>query len=542
MNQTAPTTLDPTNLPDDLALLKSLVKDLFLALKDKEESIDKLRHQLHEALRRHYGRKSETIDPGQMNLFIQQIEEELRNLPTVPVVPSLQEKKELNGHGRRKPSKTLPRQRTVYPLPQDKKTCPDCGTALRKIGEESSVMVDYIPATIVLKERVAEKWACAVCQGKVVTSELPAKPIERGMADAGMLAYVVTSKYADHLPLYRQAEIFGRQGFEVSRSTLCDWVGQTAGLLEPIYQAMKDDMLKSKVIHTDDTPVSVLEDKPPKENSQAPPGGSLAEKEAQADDPVGSRKARQGRLWVYVGDDAHPHTIFDYTPDRKGERPREFLSGWQGFLQADAYSGYDKMYKHNHVVEVACMAHARRKFFEAQDSDKDGAMTALAYIRRLYMVEKMAKLVDASARKELRQKHSKEVLDVFEKWLRAKALITLPKSPMGEAIGYALNQWEALVLYLTDGDLDIDNNAAENALRCVALGRKNWMFTGSDEGGLRAAVLFSLVASCKRHHVEPFAYLRDVISRVSTTSASRIKELLPAFWKQFGQPSVPSAA
>lgn len=523
--KTIPITLDPQNLPDDLFLLKSLVADLITELKNKEADNDKLRHQLHEALRRHYGRKAESISADQMALFQKLIEEQLAKAPR-PTVPEILEAVPVRAHGRRKPPNDLPKKIEHFPLPEDRKICPDpdCGGAMKKMGEETRSVIDYIPASLFVREQVAEKWACGKCQGNVIQSEFPSKPIERGMAGAGLLAQVVTSKFADHLPLYRQAEIFGRQDFEVNRSTLGDWTAQVAELLEPLQLAMKAEVLESKVIHSDDTPVPVLD---PPQKIGGPPGQDL---DSLADDPQGHRKARLGRLWVWVGDKEHPHTVFDYTPDRKREGPIAFLGGWKGYLQADAYAGYDELYRNHDIIEVACWAHARRKFNDAKATDKPRGHEALAFIGRLYEIERIAKEKSAKERRDLRLEYSKPVLDAIKTWLDAQALITLPKSAMGEAIGYSLRQWGALCRYLDDGDLNIDNNAAENALRCVALGRKNWLFAGSDAGGHRSAVLYSLIASCKRHGLDPFAYLQNVISRVATHPQSKIRELLPAYW------------
>ncbi len=522
MNATAPISLDLEHLPDDLLFLKSLVRDM-------AGQIDKLHNQLREALHRHYGRKSETLSPDQLALFQKLIEEQLSKAPQPPLAQATP-KVPVRAHGRSKPSKQLPRKAEFFPLPEEKKSCPDCQQPLKKIGQETRSIVDYVPASVFVREQTCEKWACPSCQDKVVTSELPQLPIERGMAGAGLLAYVVTSKYADHLPLYRQAEIFARQGFEVNRSTLCGWTSQVADLLKPLHQAMKADLLASKVIHSDDTPVPVLEER---NKDQGPPGEN---DDACADDPLGRRKARLARLWTWVGDKDHPHTVFDYTPDRKREGPLAFLGDWKGYLQADAYAGYDQLYDQGGVIEVACWAHARRKFNEAKATDKDRGHAALAFIGRLYEVERAAKEKPSKERLQLRLQHSKPVLDSFKAWLDAQALTVLPKSAMGEAIGYALRQWEALCRYTQDGDLAIDNNPAENALRCVALGRKNWLFAGSDEGGRRAAILFSLVASCKRHKIDPFAYLRDVLGRLSTHPAKKVRQLLPDAWAKAQAP------
>ncbi len=518
--------LDPANLPDDMDLLKTLVQELLARLQTTE-------HNLHLALNRTFGRKSESISPDQMALFQQLIEMKLAQAPKPPQVKE-EDKVKVRSHGRRKPPKNLPVQREEFPLSDDQKTCPDCGEALIKIGEETRNLVDYIPCSVIMREQVAEKWACKPCQGKVVQSELPQKPIERGLAGPGLLAQVVVSKFADHLPLYRQAEIFARQGFDVARSTLCDWSGQVAGILEPIWAAMREDVLLSKVIHTDDTPVPVLEVRRQSDAGLGPPDKPPLEIREKY------RKARLGRLWVYDGDQEHPHTVYDYTPNRKGEWPKCFLGKWEGFLQADAYAGYDPIYAKGKVKEVACWAHTRRYFKDAMPIDKARGEAAMAFIYRLYETEWAAKemieeqdlnIEDAAkVRKELRQVHAKPVMDAFKEWLDAQAQVVLPKNGMAKAITYALNQWAALETYLSNGRLSIDNNQAERGMRCAALGRKNYLFMGSDEGGRRAAILYSFVASCKRHKIDPFAYLRDVIDRVATHKQKDIAELLPFNW------------
>jgi hypothetical protein len=349
---------------------------------------------------------------------------------------------------------------------------------------------------------------------------------------------VIVSKYGDHLPLYRLERILGRHGIELSRSTLCDWMRQSAEALGPLVEQMVRDVLASKVIHTDDTPVDVQ------------------------DRRLG--KTRTGRFWVYVGDGDHPCDVFAYTPSRSRDGPMEFLAGWGKdelrYLQADAFGGYDGLYAGQaggDVVEVACWAHARRKFYEAQSSDLTNSTEALARIRLLYDIEdeareqfgRQAEGADArplscqgetqrslaAIRLELRQKSAVPRLEQFKGWLEGlqahRGGPVLPKSPMGAAITYAMNQWKALWVYTTDGDLNIDNNVAENALRRVALGRKNWLFAGSDNGGRTAAILFSLIATCQRHRVEPFAYLRDVLARIAAHPVTRLAELFPQNWK-----------
>jgi len=367
-----------------------------------------------------------------------------------------------------------------------------------------------------VQEHARIKYACPKCQGNVVIGTLPLQPIAKGLPGPGLIAHVLTSKFGDHLPLHRMEGIFQRHGVELSRSTLCDWVGAGAERLAPVVELMKAEVLASRKIHTDDTPVPVL-------------------------DPD-RKTTRTGRLWVYIGDDDHPHIVFDYTPDRSRDGPLRFLGNYQGYLQADAYGGYDAVYAGRRVVEVACFAHARRKFFDAIQNDARRAQTALAFIRELYAVEKRGRDLSAADRQALRAAEARPVLDSFQEWLAGQRGQVAPKSPIGEAIHYAQAQWEALQRYLEDGILEIDNNRAERALRRVAIGRKNWMFAGSDEGGRRAAIVYSLVASCATLKVNPFEYLRDLLRRLPGASEADIRQLTPHAWKTQRQAAEPLAA
>ncbi len=374
-----------------------------------------------------------------------------------------------------------------------------------KIGEDVSEILEYKPASLFIIQEVLAKYACKECEDGVLTAAKPARPIPKGLAGPGLLADVVVKKYGDHLPLYRQQKIYGRHGVEIAKSTLCDWVAASAKLATPIYEAMKTDMLASRKVHTDDTPVPVL------------------------DKNLG--RTRTGRAWIYVGDTDHPNTVYEYTPNRKKEHPAEFLGDYKGYLQADAYGGYDSIFAGKDVIEVACMAHTRRKFYEARESDQLRAHSALAYIRLLYKIEKKLRGRPPGERKRVRNEESRPILENFKEWLQEHEDQVLPKSPMGNAIGYAINQWMALCRFLDDGILEIDNNVAERGLRPLAVGRKNWMFAGSDEGGRRAAILYSLIETCKRHEIEPFEYLRDIFDRLPTQPADRMAELTPPAWK-----------
>lgn len=514
-------TFDVQTLPSDPAALQQIVSELLKTLDEKDLRIRQLSHQL-EALRRHaFGRKSEKIDPNQMLFALDEIRKLVQNVEPHteaprPEVPSPAPQKK-NGHARKRLPEDLPRQRIEYPVPESELVCACCHTRKEKIGEEVTEELDYHPASHFIREHVRPKYACPNCEAQVAIADPPSRPIEKGKPGPGLLAHVLTSKYADHLPLNRLEGIFRRHGLEIRRSTLCDWVGDCAELLSPLVRAIREDLLKSGVIHTDDTPVPVLD----------------ADRE----------HTRQGRLWVYIGDPEHENIVFDYTPDRRKDGPRLFLDGYRGYLQADAFGGYDAIYAEMPVVEVACWAHARRYFYESKGSDPVRSHVALGFIHELYEVEREAKekALGPDAKAALRQERSKPVLAQFRTWLNDQSAAVLPKSPIGEAIRYAFGQWEALNRYTENGHLAIDNNFAERILRCVAVGRKNWMFAGSDEGGRRAAVIYSLVSTCKHHGIDPFEYLRDVLARIATLPVSRLPELFPKNWKRLREKPPPDS-
>lgn len=497
-------------LPSDPRVLRQMVLELLSTVSEQSRQIGQLSSQLEALKRRLFGPTSEKIDPNQLVLDLGSLavappdEESSQVAVTEPEgedVPDARRK----GHGRRRLPTALVRQRTEYHPAPDSLVCGECTGSLERIGEEVSEQLEYVPSSLFVREHARIKYACPHCQGNVVIGTLPIKPIEKGVPGPGLLAHVVTSKYADHLPLHRLEGIFLRQGVELSRSTLCDWVTASAKLLEPIVKVMKSELLGSRKIHTDDTPVPVLEK---------------------------DRKAtKKGRLWIYIGDAEHEHIVFDYTPDRTRDGPKSWLEGYSGYLQADAYSGYDAIYAGDQVVEVACWAHARRKFFDSKPSARALADAALGHIRELYRVERRARDLEPGERRDLRLREARPILDLLKEWLDLQALTALPKSPLGSAVGYALAQWKALERYLEDGMLEIDNNRAERALRRVAIGRKNWMFAGSDEGGRRAAILYSLIASCAAHKLDPYAYLRDVLERLTATSPPDLAALTPKAWK-----------
>ncbi len=489
-------------LPDDLPLCQQMIRELLTQLQAARHDQEQLRQRLDQLLQRLYGPRSEQRRPDQPLLFVEPEIPTSVPAPAAPEpLPPSSSTSSKRGHGRRSLPANLPRQSVVHDLSEFEKLCPCCGTLRVKIGEEISERLDYAPASLFVLEHVRPKYVCRKCAGQLAIAELPPEPITKGIPGAGLVAAVIVNKFVDHQPLHRQQQKFGREGPELHRSTLCDWLQQSAKLLEPLYTMMVAAVLRSKVIHTDDTPVRLL----------------------------GENGERTGRFWVYVGDRNHPYTVYQATTSRSRDGPLTFLTDFKGYLQADAFSGYDCVFARG-VTEVACWAHARRKFVEAEKTDPVLAAEAIARIRALYEVEKRAKELDAAERLALRQAESAPLVRSLGEWFEQLRMKVLPKCPLAQAVGYSLNQWQALNIYLTDGDLSIDNNAAENALRGTAIGRKNWLFHGSETGGHTSAVLTSFTATCKRLGINPWLYLKDVLSRLPACSSDRLATLLPDAW------------
>ncbi|HTV19844.1 MAG TPA: IS66 family transposase [Polyangiaceae bacterium] len=419
---------------------------------------------------------------------------------------------ERRGHGRSRPPERLSVERIEIHPPEALRTCACCGRAMHVIGEETSEHLDYRPASLVRVQTARIKYACACEQGGVVVPSrgdgAAAPVVDKGLAGPGLVAHVVVSKYGDHLPLHRLEQRFEREGVHIPRSTMGDWVHCAADLLRPIADAMAKATLAAHRVHTDDTGIPILA-----------PGST-----------------HKGHVWVYVADD--DFVVFRYTPRRKSDGPREFLRGYKGYVQADAANLYDRLFgdgDQGGAREVGCWAHARRRFFEAQLTDRERALVGLGFIKKLYEADRVASRSPPSRRTEERRRLAAPVLQAFKGWLDAEALVVLPKAPIAEAIGYARNQWGALSRFLEDARLKLDNNAAERQLRTVAVGRKNWLFAGNDDGAVRACVLYSLLATCKLHGVNPFEYLRDVLVRISEHPASDVLALSPKAWKHARQ-------
>ena len=513
------------DLPDDILLLKQMLIEHLEQLEQhraeaarKDRLLEQLQLQVERLLRRQYGRQAEKVDPDQLELAWQEAEQEgllpAREGASEPSDPP--KKTRRRGHGRRRLPPSLPRERIEHDVSADALACPQCDRPRQKFSERVSEQLEFIPASLIVHEHAEIIYGCRTCEEHVISGKKPPQPIAKGLAGPGLLAQVLTGKFADHLPLYRQQQIFSRHGVDLERSTLCGWVSACADLLEPIVVHMTETILKGSKIHTDDTSVSVL------------------------DKSLG--QTRRGRLWVYIGGDDHEHIVFDYTPTRKRDGPQRFLKGFTGYLQADAYAGYDRIYVDEEIQEVACWAHARRKFFEASQHLVGDPFTAVVFIRQLYDIERRAKELTIDERQAYRQKHARPVLKAFKTWLDGRQIVVRPKSQLGAAIGYVQRQWDALNRYPEQGYLEIDNNRAERALRSIAIGRKNWMFLGHDDSGKRAAIVYSLVVSCKNLGIDPFVYLRDVLARLPSHPSDQVGELTPKAWLDEQQVRVASAA
>ena len=521
---------DESTLPDDPETLKGMIRELLAMLNGTRQELSGVRQRLDQLLRRLYGPKGEHFRPDQPSLFEGAPEPAATSPSTsVPVEPELVTNAKRKGHGRRKLPADLKRERVVHDVPDAEKTCPCCSSPRVKIGEETSEQLDYRPAKLFVWEHVRLKYACPKClkpssetpsasngspSSHIVTAAKPAQPIDKGLPGPGLLAHVITSKYGDHLPLHRQEAMLARQGVELSRSTLADWMAASAELLKPLYKLMLTQVLLGRVVQTDETRVPVL-------------------------DP-GRKQTKPGRLWVFVGDRDHPHTVYDYTPTKARDGPAAILKDFKGFLQADAANVFDGIYRPGDIVEVGCWAHARRYFHEARDTDAARSAEALTRIRDFYRVEDEARDLivrqqlagDAAdaLRLQLRRERTKVKLAEFAAWLEDQSPRVLPKSPIGHAIAYARRQWAALMRFTEHGFLNIDNNASERALRAVAVGRKNWLFAGSDAGGRTAAVLYTMTQTCRRHGLDPFVYLQDVFTRLPNSTSDDLTPLLPNRW------------
>jgi transposase len=539
------------DLPDDPALLKRIILGLSRRCDEATRlcgQVTRERDQWHvkflraevELLRYkkwYYGPKADQLatpgDVSQMLLsFAQQQEERPIDPQDLPSAVNADDPDQLKsvrrikrGRGRRKLASfdQLPLVRHEHDLSDDQKPCPCCGKMRERIGQESSWQIEYIPGHFERIEHVCFKYACQDCDSEAFNPNIelagkPTQPIEKGMAGPGLLAYVVTSKFSDYLPLYRLQAIFGRNGFEIDRGTLGIWCRDVAEIVKPVYDLMIQRILRSHVICTDDTPMPML----------AP----------------GHGKTKQARMWVYVGDGHNPYNLFDFTLSRSRDGPASFLGNYKQVLMADAYGGYDGVVVQSGIVRAGCWAHARRKFVDAEKVARQIAQQAVELIGRLYAVEEQAKLAHASDadRLELRRRHSVAVLGELHHRLWAWKDQLLPKHPMAEAVGYVLNQWAELNVFTSDGAVPIDNNISEREIKRIVLNRKNSLFVGNERGGQTAAILASLTSTCRRHGIDPQRYLTQLLTNLPDTPISRVSDWLPDAWKRAHPQEVPSAA
>jgi transposase len=505
--------IDLANLPTDITALQALVRSMAGEIKELTEDakakglkIAQLEARIARLKRMQFGQSSEKIarEIEQLELELDELHEDegKRAVERPAAIQKLIEKpyrKPLPEH--------LPREEEVH---EPACTCPNCGGVMRNLGEDITEVLEYVPASFKVIRHVRPKLSCRLCE-TIVQTPMPSLPIERGRPGPGLLAHVLVSKYADHLPLYRQAEIYAREGVDLERSTLADWVGSTAALLDPLVASLRREVLSSDVLHGDDTPVPVL----------AP----------------GLGKTKTGRLWAYVRDGRPcgrkpaPAAVFFYSPDRKGEHPQTHLKNFKGILHADGYAGFNPVFETGHVTEAACWAHVRRKFFEEYAAHQSPlAREALERIGILYGIEESIRGKPPDERQRCRQEKASPLLGELRTWLEATLPRLSGKTDVAKAMRYALSRWDALTRYIHDGRIEIDNNAAERAIRGVALGRKNYLFAGSDTGGERAATIYSLIETCKLNTIDPEAYLRGVIARIADHPINRVAELLPWNW------------
>jgi len=479
-------------------------------LLQRESEIETLKLLLSQLRRMQFGRKSEKLQRQ-----IEQLELQLEDLQLAQAAEETQRTESCPAESfppaanlkpvRRPLPEHLPRQTQTHEPKHS--ACPDCGGELRKLGEDVSEILEYVPESFRVIRHVRPKLSCRHCQ-RIVQAAAASRPIARGLAGPGLLAHVLISKYADHLPLYRQCEIYERQGVELERSTLADWVEGCSKLLDPLGEALRRYVMAAGKLHADDTRVPVL----------AP----------------GQGKTKTGRLWTYVrddrpaGDTAAPAVWFAYSPDRGGEHPMQHLRMFRGALQADAYAGFNQLYHDGQIQEVACWAHVRRKFYDLEQAHSSPmAREALERIAALYAIEGEIRGRPPEERRQVRQTRARPLLQSLHDWFTVSLTRLSRKSDTTAAIRYALTLWPALTRYCDDGRLEIDNNTAERALRAVTLGRKNYLFAGSDAGGERAAILYSLIGSAKLNGLDPESYLRDVLTRIADHPIRRIEELLP---------------
>ncbi|CAE6855069.1 IS66 family transposase IS883 [Paraburkholderia aspalathi] len=498
---------DASDLPDDIDALKALLLEARASLAERDLEIERLKAQIDKLKRMQFGRKSEKL-----NREIAELETRLEDLTASRGVAEMREAQS-GGRSRSAAPERASREALPEHLPREEHvlepgpTCPECGGQMQPLGEDVSEQLGRIAAAFKVIRTIRRKKVCACCH-RIRQPPAPSLPIQRSIAHPSLLAEIFVAKYADHQPLYRQSEIAARENVKLDPASMGRWVGQCEALVDPLVEALRRYAMGGIKIHADDTPIPVL----------AP----------------GNKKTKTGRLWVYVRDDRRsgskePAAVwFAYSPNRQGVHPQRHLAGFSGILQAAAYSGFNELFQDGSIREAACMAHARRKLYDIHvRTPSETTQKALDYIGELYGIEASIRGRPPAERLRVRQEKAKPLLETYGAWLRAKLQTLSTKSDTAKAINYSLNQWVALRLYCDDGTVEIDNNIAENALRCVSLGRKNFMFAGSDSGGERAAAMYSLIQTCRLNDIDPRAYLCHVLTCIADHPINRVDELLP---------------
>ena len=503
--------LNPEQLRAIAAQLMQRVETLDQKVESMDKQIhhyktvnDKLTHEIAQLKRFKFAKRSEQLNPYQTSLLddvidadIAAIEAELETLQPAPA-PTV---------ARQKPKRTaLPPQfpRTLSHHEPDNSHC-QCGCVLKRIGEDVSEKLDYTPGVFTVERHIRGKWVCDQCE-TLIQAPVPAQIIDKGIPTAGLLAHVMVAKFADHLPLYRQEKIFGRAGLAIARSTLAQWVGQTGVQLQPLVDALREAVLGQRVIHADETPVQML--------------------------TPGEKKTHRAYVWAYS---TTPFAdlkavVYDFSPSRAGEHARNFLGQWNGKLVCDDFAGYKASFEQG-ITEIGCMAHARRKFFDLHAANKSQlAEQALHAMGSLYEIERQARDMSDEERWRIRQEKASPILDTLHDWILAQRDLVPNGSATAKALDYSLKRWQALTRYVEDGAVPIDNNQVENQIRPWALGRSNWLFAGSLRSGKRAAAIMSLIQSARMNGHDPYAYLKDVLTRLPTQRASEVGQLLPHQW------------
>jgi transposase len=516
------TTLAFLSPAEEINHLKTKNQELEVLVESLQGMIRQQQHQMEGLLKRVYGKSSEKLDSSQL-LMQELILEADKNYASkteesiVPIVETKVATHTRRHHGRQALPEHLKRVEHVLDVSTQERSCDDCGKELKHIGNDVTERLDYQPSSLFVNSYVRPKYACGDCgcDGCGVKQHPTAEgPIDRCSADAGVLAYVITEKFDYHMPLYRLEMKFQNQGVDVSRQTMSDWMAGCAVAMTPLYELMRKEILEYDIVLNDDTPVDMRDG--------SSPGIQTA------------------RMWATVGGEKFKYTLYNFTTDRCKEGPLEFFKDYRGFFIADDYAGYKRLFKSptqeevaaHIVIHVACWAHARRYFVDAQKTSPRAASEVLVLIAKLYGVEAEAKYLSPQARLAVRWKESAPLLDRIKKKLEDHLPGHLPQSPMRQAINYTLSLWKELNVYLQDGRLPIDNNLAENAIRPIALGRKNWLFVGSETGGHTAAVLMTFTTTCRKNKINTWAYLKDVLQRIQSHPASRLHELLPDQWQK----------